>query len=229
MRLMDGPAGNLRNELVGERVAVVEYRPVRRHSDGGGHARGGHALQVGLLFLSTFLFFVPWFIATPLALELARRFPPVHLRPVSTWFIHVGACLGVCVVHSGWQVMFLRVLNPYLYKDQPSFVELWRSQFSNGLLSSFVLYGVILLMGQMLESRERIAQQQTETARLNEALSRAQLDSLRRQIEPHFLFNALDTVAALVREERNDAAIKMIAGLSDCLRRVVWKGRRSKR
>jgi two-component system LytT family sensor kinase len=222
MRLMDGPAGNLRktswwvSALLWSSIALFDATQtvVVMHAEGMHH-------KWGLLFLSTFLSFVPWFIATPLALELARRFPPVHLRPVSTWFIHVGACLGVCVVHSGWQAMFLRVLNPYLYKDQPSFVELWRSQFSNGLLSSFVLYGVILLMGQMLESRERIAQQQTETARLNEALSRAQLDSLRRQIEPHFLFNALNTVAALVREERNDAAIKMIAGLSDCLRRVL--------
>lgn len=184
------------------------------------HAEGMHHMW-GLLFLTTFLSFVPWFIATPLALELGRRFPPVHLRPVSTWFIHMGACLGVSIVHAGWHAMFLSALNPYAYTKQPSFWELWRSQFSNGLLSAFVLYTVILLMGQMLESRERIAQQQTEAARLNEALSRAQLDSLRRQIEPHFLFNALNTVAALVREQRNDAAVNMIAGLSDCLRRVL--------
>src|SRR5215469_2166036 len=175
----------------------------------------------GLLFFTTLFSFAPWFIATPLVLELARRFPPIHLRPISTWVIHVVACLGASIVHSGWHAIFLSVLNPYAYAEQPSFEELWRSQFSNGLLSGFVLYAVILLMGQMLDSRERIAQQQTEAARLNEALSRAQLDSLRRQIEPHFLFNALNAVAALVREQRNDAAVNMIAGLSDCLRRVL--------
>ena len=52
----------------------------------------------------------------------------------------------------------------------------------------------------MLDSRERLALQQTETARLNEQLSKAQLDALRRQIEPHFLFNTLNAVAGLVRE-----------------------------
>jgi LytS/YehU family sensor histidine kinase len=44
---------------------------------------------------------------------------------------------------------------------------------------------------------------------------------LRRQIEPHFLFNTLNSIAGLVREERNDAAVNMIAGLSDFLRRVL--------
>src|SRR6266699_542151 len=66
-----------------------------------------------------------------------------------------------------------------------------------------------------------MVRQQTETARLNEQLSKAQLDSLRRQIEPHFLFNTLNAIAGLVRERRNDAAVSMIAGLSDFLRRVV--------
>ena len=48
--------------------------------------------------------------------------------------------------------------------------------------------------------REQLALQQTETARLNEQLSKAQLNALRRQIEPHFLFNTLNAIAGLVRE-----------------------------
>jgi LytS/YehU family sensor histidine kinase len=66
-----------------------------------------------------------------------------------------------------------------------------------------------------------LAFQQTESARLNEQLSKAQLNALRRQIEPHFLFNTLNAIAGLVRERRNDAAVGMLAKLSDFLRRVV--------
>jgi two-component system LytT family sensor kinase len=187
------------------------------------HAEGMHHYW-GLLFLTTFLSFAPWLVATPAVLELGRRYPPVHVRPLSSWPIHVGACLSVGVVLAGWYALFLSWLNPYAYVTQPSFLEHWRSQFFNGILSTFILYGVILMLGQMLESRARIAQQQMESARLSEALSRAQLDSLRRQIEPHFLFNALNTVAALVREQRNNDAVSMIAGLSDCLRRVLEGG-----
>jgi len=73
----------------------------------------------------------------------------------------------------------------------------------------------------MLDSRERLALEQTETARLNEQLSKAQLSALRRQIEPHFLFNTLNSIAGLVREKRTDAAVTMIVELSDFMRRVL--------
>jgi LytS/YehU family sensor histidine kinase len=59
----------------------------------------------------------------------------------------------------------------------------------------------------------------TEAARLNEELSKAQLAALRRQIEPHFMFNTLNSIAGLVRDHRNDAAVGMIVGLSEFLRR----------
>jgi LytS/YehU family sensor histidine kinase len=94
-------------------------------------------------------------------------------------------------------------------------------KFYNGLLEYLFLYGAILLVSHILDSRERLAFQQTESARLNEQLSKAQLNALRRQIEPHFLFNTLNAIAGLVRERRNDAAVSMIAKLSDFLRRVV--------
>jgi sensor histidine kinase YesM len=89
------------------------------------------------------------------------------------------------------------------------------------MLSSLVLYATILSIGYVLDSRERLARHKTETAQLNEQLSKAQLAALRRQIEPHFLFNTLNSVAGLVREGRNDAAISMIVGLSDLLRRLL--------
>jgi len=80
---------------------------------------------------------------------------------------------------------------------------------------------MILLVTGMLDSRERIAMQLAETARLNEQLSRAKLDALQRQIEPHFLFNTLNAITGLVREGRNEAATRVISELSDLIRRVL--------
>ena len=67
----------------------------------------------------------------------------------------------------------------------------------------------------------------TETARLNEELSKAQLAALRRQMEPHFMFNTLNSIAGLVRDHRNDAAVSMIVGLSEFLRRASEDSHRS--
>jgi LytS/YehU family sensor histidine kinase len=95
------------------------------------------------------------------------------------------------------------------------------TRFTSGLLSYLVLYVAALGIGYALDSKERLARERMQSARLSEALSKAQLNALRRQIEPHFLFNALNSIAGLVRENRNEAAVKMIAGLSDFLRRVI--------
>jgi hypothetical protein len=174
------------------------------------------------LFFTQLISWLPWLLATPLALRLGRSYPPAQWRRWSTWAAHLGACAGVGLIYGGWVAMWESWLNPWAISPGPEpFRELWVHKFSGGLLADLILYGVILLAGHLLDSQEKLALQQAETARLNEQLSKAQLDALRRQIEPHFLFNTLNAIAGLVREQRNDAAVSMIAGLSDFLRRVV--------
>ena len=184
-------------------------------------AEGMHHYWLRLFF--TLLFsWLPWALATPLVLRLGRRYPAAQWRQVSTWLTHLAACAAIGLVYAFWFSVWEELLNPWALSPGPNpFGQLWVQKFENGVLSSFILYGIILLVGSMQDSRERLAQQQAETARLNEQLSKAQLDALRRQIEPHFLFNTLNAVVGLVREKRNDAAVRMIAGLSDFLRRVV--------
>jgi two-component system LytT family sensor kinase len=176
------------------------------------------------LFLTTMLSWLPWALSTSFVLRLGRRFPPVKLRPLVTWAAHLGACAAIGLIFSAWTTWLNMALNPYAYSSAPnpkSFEYLWFDKFYNGILTFLILYAAIVTVSYVLESRERLALQQTETARLNELLSKAQLDALRRQIEPHFLFNTLNAVAGLVREGRTDAAVGMIAGLSDFLRRVL--------
>jgi sensor histidine kinase YesM len=72
-----------------------------------------------------------------------------------------------------------------------------------------------------VDSIRRLAHREAEAARLAGELSKAQLDALRHQLEPHFLFNTLNGISGLVREGRNETAVLMIAGLSDLLRRVL--------
>lgn len=174
------------------------------------------------LFLMDLFSWLPWMLATPLVLRLTRRYPPAQWRQVSTWSVHVVACAAIGVVYSAWVALWEVSLNPWATMPGPgAFGQLWSNRFYGGLLSFAILYSLIVLARHMLDSRAQLARQQTETARLNEQLSKAQLNALRRQIEPHFLFNTLNAISGLVREKRNDAAVSMIARLSDFLRRVV--------
>ncbi len=174
------------------------------------------------LFFTLFFSWVPFALATPAVFGVARKFPAAQWKRGSTWAVHLGAAVALGIVHAGWIALWERALNPWMLDPGPKeFPDLWLHKFLNGLLSYMILYGLILLVAHIQESRETLALQQTETARLNEQLSKAQLSALRRQIEPHFLFNSLNAIAALVREGKNDAAVSMIARLSDFLRRVV--------
>ena len=184
-------------------------------------AEGMHHVW-GYLFAVLLLSWLPWVVVVPLVLRLGRRYPPLRLRPVLTWLVHLVTCGGAGLFSSAWTAWLEYLLNPWAVTPAPGpFAQLWLQKFVNGLLSFAILYASILALSYLFDSRERLARQETETARLNEQLSRAQLDALRRQIEPHFLFNTLNAIAGLVRERRNDAAVNMIVALSDFLRRVV--------
>jgi len=173
------------------------------------------------LFITLLVAWLPWALATPVVFRLADRYPPAQWRRASTWIVHLAACAVVGLAYSGWVALWTAWLNPWASAKLDPFVLIWRERFSDGLLAHIILYSLILLAGHVLRAREQMALQQAEAARLSEQLSKAQLNALRRQIEPHFLFNTLNAIAGLVREGRSDAAVSMIAGLSDFLRRVV--------
>jgi len=176
----------------------------------------------GRLFFTLTASWLPWALATPLVLRLGHRYPAALWRRFSTWGAHLAALAAIGLAFAAWAAALEEWLNPYAYYPASGpFLALWMGKFYSGLLSCLVLYGFILAVCYLLDSRVRLVSQQTETARLNEQLAKAKLDALRRQIEPHFLFNTLNAIAGLVRENRNDAAVSMIAGLSDCLRRAT--------
>jgi two-component system LytT family sensor kinase len=174
-----------------------------------------------ILFAVVVFSWLPWIVATPLILRLSRKFPIVKPIRSLNWLAHVAACGLIGLVSSAWTSCLYFLFNPYLEPSSLPYVRLWLIKFSNGLLSYVVLYAAVVTLNHLLDSQKRIAQHETETARLSELLVKAQLHALRRQIEPHFLFNTLNSVSGLVREGRNDSAVTMIAGLSDLLRRVL--------
>ncbi len=174
------------------------------------------------LFVVTVLFWLPWALATVPVIRLGRRFPAVRLRSFATWAAHLAACSAIGLLFTLWTTWLETFFNIYAGSlTSGTFSELCSKRFLSNIFPSVVLYVGILVVSHLVESKARLAYQQTETARLNEQLSNAQLTALRNQIEPHFLFNALNAVSGLVRAGDSDAAVTMIAGLSDFLRQTL--------
>jgi NO-binding membrane sensor protein with MHYT domain/GAF domain-containing protein len=63
--------------------------------------------------------------------------------------------------------------------------------------------------------------QAVRASQLESQLMQARLEALRAQLNPHFLFNALNTVAMLVRRKANDDALRAVVSLSEVLRRAL--------
>jgi two-component system, LytTR family, sensor kinase len=122
---------------------------------------------------------------------------------------------------------FTASFNPWGNRRRPTFVDTWSTTLLFQVLTFLIAYALILTVTYVVDARERIARHITETSRLNEELSRAQLAALRRQMEPHFMYNTLNSIAGLVRDHRNDAAVSMIVGLSEFLRRASADSHRS--
>jgi two-component system LytT family sensor kinase len=181
---------------------------------------GMHHAWVKLFFV-LMLSWLPWVLATPVVVQLERRYPFVR-KPAQGWLIHAGAIFAIDLAWSAWATTLQVLLQPWRpdFETAP-FLTTWPAKFFGGLVPALILYAVILAVTYVLDSRARAAAQQTYTARLNEQLSYAQLNALQRQIEPHFIFNALNSISGLVREKKNDAAVSMIVALSDFLRRVA--------
>ncbi|HVE52780.1 MAG TPA: histidine kinase, partial [Ramlibacter sp.] len=80
---------------------------------------------------------------------------------------------------------------------------------------------ILLATGSAYAARRRARQLDIRESRLEAALARAQLDALRLEIQPHCLFNTLNSVSALIRLKEHDNALRMLIGLSDLLRAAV--------
>ena len=177
------------------------------------------------LFVTELLSWAPWAIATPIVIWMGRRFPPLFTIRWRYLALHVGVLSAVAATAAGWVAALEFALNPWVARPQP-FGVLWEVRFENGLLQSIFLYIAILATSFVLDARERLMRQETEAARLSDQLGQARFRALQQQIEPHFLFNALNAVAGLVREQRTSTAVRALADLSDCLRQVLRESNR---
>ena len=163
-----------------------------------------------------------WALATPTLLRLGER---LSNRPTRTVYGTVaGMAALVIAAHVLVASLSTVLVQPYLPVETFS---LQRATLIHVLSipADVVIFGVLLLIGSSLAVSHRARTLEIRESRLEADLARAQLDALRLEIEPHFLFNTLNSIASLIRTRSTDRALSMLLGLSDLLRATV-DGRR---
>jgi hypothetical protein len=178
----------------------------------GTEARGLSLSEVLLTVQSMMM----WGLFSPFILtaaELLEFEPGKRLRAI---FLHVACALAL----SAFDVALDMVMTAIHHLEEGSFA--WR--FYREVLVNIFSYAIVASIGYALVYQRRLAASRLGTLELQRELAQARLDVLARTLQPHFLFNALNTVAALVRLNENKRALSAVVALSDLLR-VVLKTR----
>jgi two-component sensor histidine kinase len=89
-----------------------------------------------------------------------------------------------------------------------------------GAQSTIAIYWAIVCVTWVVSYYQQLRERQRRTLELEARLMQSNLQTLKAQLQPHFLFNTLNAIASLVRR-KPDAAEEMIGSLSDFLRTTL--------
>lgn len=174
----------------------------------------GRALVLGLPY---WLF---WPLVTPIIVWLARQAPPGAERLPRSLAIHLAASIAIGALHSALYMAINQLWFPFPGGASPSFGVLLDSYLKNRWQLELLVYWAIL-GGALAISYYREGQERSiRASRLEAQLAQSQLQALRMQLHPHFLFNTLQAISVLTVENPR-AAQKMLTQLGDLLRAVL--------
>ncbi|MBU8895205.1 histidine kinase [Corallococcus sp. M34] len=184
------------------------------------HALGAYAREPRDFAFKLALELVPysaWALLGPWLLALFRSLPLAGPRWARHGLVLLGAGVGFALAHVLLLAPVLSVLQSW---------EARRVSFLDGLTSlllergaaGFFEYLLLLAAWTALAAARRVREQEVEELRWAARLAEARLQALRSQLEPHFLFNTLNAVTGLVRQERNPEAVEALAELGHLLR-----------
>ena len=183
-------------------------------------AQSGHPIAVWRAFIGEAPQWFGWALLTPAILSLAEHFPLRRPLRASAVAVHAAASLI-----AGLLLAFADALvNAWVRPSSGGLLATTRGGFLGGLPATTLVYFAIVIAGYAWRSTARLREREREAAALEAELRRAQLGALRMQLQPHFLFNSLNAVMALVRDQDTGRALAALALLGDVLRATVNAG-----
>jgi len=179
----------------------------------------GGGMPASHVFGHSFATWYVWIPFTPVIFALYRR------RPVSR-----SAWAGVALLHLGVIVaLFLAqsfaalVVGHYTGHVSPqiTYTQVLTNGVVNLLPYDLLIYVGVLAVAFGLDYSRRYRDRDLRASQLETQLERARLTALQSQLQPHFLFNALNSVAMLVRRDRKEEALDTLIGFGELLRYLL--------
>ncbi len=160
-----------------------------------------------------------WALATPLVLYLAVRFPLRSGLLTRHFPILAAACVLTAAVQKFvYGVLFALQTKALSPAFSSSITGLW-DHIDYGI----TLFWLLVVIVHSVDYYRRYRDHEIRAAHLSSQLAKAQVEALRMQIKPHFLFNTLNAISVLTESDPARAR-KMISRLSDLLRHTLDSG-----
>jgi hypothetical protein len=168
----------------------------------------GRAVEARRDVFDEALYWTAFAVLTPAFLRLCDRFPLIGRHRGGAFAVHFLAA------------PVLASLQVFLYWALRSLIGLPHTAFVPAAVTAYWKYWVIVGLLHGVAYARLYAREQRSAADLRAQLSLAQLDRLKAQLQPHFLFNTLNSIAVLMQDD-TPRARAMLLRLSDMLRAVV--------
>lgn len=206
--------------------SVIGALNVARYQLPIGKAGPGRESLEGLIACASW--YLPWGILSPLVFRLERKYPLGSRR----WFRHLATlaaisvpfCLAAAPMMMALFEVFRRALavshNPM---GMFSGVGYWFATFPSAQGMFWVSLGAgyfVRTLSLLHEHEQRATRLALEKSQLESSLNQAQLEALRARLNPHFLFNSLQNISVLTKQDPQTAS-RMLTVLGDLLRAVL--------
>src|SRR5215510_7675872 len=176
----------------------------------------GSPVSLTQLVPAELVFTYTWALLTPLVMAGARRFPVWGGRPNARhWAIQITAMVAFVVVHLALFSLATVLLDPRVALSALP-TSFGQSLLTWTVLDSLVFCAIVVVHHAVVYYRVS-KDRALRASQLETRLAQAQLQMLRMQLQPHFLFNTLHSISALMHKDVRRAD-SMVAALSDLLR-----------
>lgn len=167
-----------------------------------------------------------WGLLAPIVVRFARRFRFERRHAVRWAMAHLLLGSGIAALAATLAAVAGVALKIPWYS--PGLRTALPAGMAFAFHASFLTYWTILAVYEAFENyrrsqreRQRALQAEIESSTLKTQLAQAQLSALRAQLQPHFLFNTLNAIVALIRRGRNADAEEMTGRLGELMRSAI--------
>jgi len=165
-----------------------------------------------------------WAAITPFIIKLAIRYPMTWSGMYQTLSRQFVLATFFVALHTITEFLIIEFLINDIFQQYAEDIYL-PGYFMASIHSRYIVYFLIIGGVHRFELYNRYQQSEVQASRLKERLSAAQLETLRMQLQPHFLFNTHHTISGLILKNENKRAIQMLTRLGDLLRKSLEKSK----